>query len=102
MSDSKLADLNSATLGAKMPEITLPDGSVVQTGTVGALLINIKAYNEAHANGDEAKKTKLAEAMRASLPMLKRVGFFDLFTPEEWIQGDNEGRKVVGKLALES
>jgi hypothetical protein len=35
MSDSKLADLNSATLGAKMPEITLPDGSVVQTGTVG-------------------------------------------------------------------
>lgn len=35
MSNSKLANLNSATLGAKMPEITLPDGSVVQTGTVG-------------------------------------------------------------------
>ncbi|KAI4600953.1 hypothetical protein KJ359_013116 [Pestalotiopsis sp. 9143b] len=96
MSNSKLANLNSATLGAKMPEITLPDGSVVQTGTVG------QAYNEAHASGDEDKKAKLKEAMAATLPMLKKVGFFDLFTPEEWIQGDNEGRKVVGKLALES
>ncbi|KAI0171569.1 hypothetical protein BJ166DRAFT_519064 [Pestalotiopsis sp. NC0098] len=102
MSNSKLANLNSATLGAKMPEITLPDGSVVQTGTVGALLINIKAYNEAHASGDEDKKAKLKEAMSATLPMLKKVGFFDLFTPEEWIQGDNEGRRVVGQLALES
>jgi hypothetical protein len=35
MSNPKLADLNSATLGAKMPEITLPDGTVVQTGTIG-------------------------------------------------------------------
>lgn len=35
MSNSKLANLNSATLGTNMPEITLPDGSVVQTGTVG-------------------------------------------------------------------
>lgn len=40
--------------------------------------------------------------MAATLPMLKKVGFFDLFTPEEWIQGDNEGRRVVGQLALES
>lgn len=34
-SGSKLAALNSATLGAEMPQITLPDGSKVQTGTVG-------------------------------------------------------------------
>ncbi|KAI0841198.1 hypothetical protein F5Y06DRAFT_293686 [Hypoxylon sp. FL0890] len=75
---SKLAALNSATLGAEMPQITLPDGSKVQTGTVGALLINIRAYNEAH-----------------------QVGMFDLFRPEEWIAGDNEGRKAVGKMYLE-
>jgi hypothetical protein len=30
-----LAAINSAALGAKFPEITLPDGSKVQTGTVG-------------------------------------------------------------------
>lgn len=35
VSGSKLAALNSATLGAEMPQITLPDGSKVQTGTVG-------------------------------------------------------------------
>ena len=35
-SESKgLTALNSATLGAAMPEITLPDGSKVQTGTIG-------------------------------------------------------------------
>lgn len=33
--NTDLAALNSAVLGAKMPEITLPDGSKVQTGTVG-------------------------------------------------------------------
>lgn len=30
-----LAALNSATMGAQFPEITMPDGSKVQTGTVG-------------------------------------------------------------------
>ncbi|KAH8197592.1 hypothetical protein TruAng_008224 [Truncatella angustata] len=101
MLNPSLADLDSATLGAKMPEITLADGTVVQTGTVGALLMNIKAYSKAHAAGDGEKMAKLQEATRASLPLLQ-VGIFDLFTPEEWAQGSNEGRKLVGKLALES
>lgn len=35
--DNKLAALNSATLGAEMPQITLPDGSKVQTGTMGSV-----------------------------------------------------------------
>jgi hypothetical protein len=69
---------------------------------VRALLINIKAYNEAHGRGDVDKMAKLREAMRSSLPLLKKVGMFDLFTPDEWINGDNEGRKLVGKLALEA
>ncbi|KAI1206501.1 uncharacterized protein F4807DRAFT_233306 [Annulohypoxylon truncatum] len=95
---SRLASLNSATLGAEMPQITLPDGTKVQTGTVGALLINIRTYNEAYKAGDKGKLAQLEEAMRATLPLLGRVGMFDLFSPEEWIQGDNEGRRVVGKL----
>ena len=28
-----------------------------------------------------------------------KVGLFDLFPPEEWIAGSNEGRRLVGILA---
>ncbi|KAI1093111.1 hypothetical protein F5B19DRAFT_174507 [Rostrohypoxylon terebratum] len=94
----KLAALNSATLGVEFPQIALPNGSKVQTGTVGALLINIRTYNEAHKAGDKEKLALLEEPMRAVLPLLDKVGMFGLFTPEEWVQGDNEGRKIVGKL----
>ncbi|KAI0547657.1 hypothetical protein F4679DRAFT_586328 [Xylaria curta] len=96
-----LSDVNSSTLGAKFPEITLPDGSKVQTGTVGALLVNIRSYNAAHAAGDTAKTEALEASFKAALPLLHKVGLFDLFTPEEWIQGDNEGRKAVGRLYQE-
>lgn len=43
----------------------------------------------------------LEEAMQATLPLLDKVGMFDLFLPEEWIQGNNEGRKAVGRMFLE-
>lgn len=66
-----------------------------------ALLINIRAYNEAHAAGEKEKTAGLEKAMAASLPLLDRVGMFDLFTPDEWIQGTNEGRKTVGRLYQE-
>lgn len=43
--------------------------------------------------------------MAAALPLLDRVGLFDLFTPDEWIQliiqGTNEGRRAVGRLYKE-
>ncbi|KAI1776629.1 hypothetical protein F4818DRAFT_354949 [Hypoxylon cercidicola] len=100
-SGSQLAALNSATMGAEMPQVTLPDGSKVQTGTVGALLINIRAYNEAHKEMDMNKMAMLEEAMRATLPLLDKVGMFNLFQPEEWVQGDNQGRKAVGYMYLE-
>ncbi|KAI2783335.1 hypothetical protein F4815DRAFT_348087 [Daldinia loculata] len=99
--DNKLAALNSAALGAEMPQITLPDGRKVQTGTMGALLINVRAYNEAHKVEDKDKKAQLEESMRATLPLLDKVGMFDLFPAEEWISGDNEGRKVVGQMYQE-
>lgn len=45
---------------------------------------------------------ELRGAMKAPLPLLDRIGFFDLFTPEEWInETGNEGRRVVGQLFLE-
>jgi hypothetical protein len=34
-SNQGLVALNSATMGAHMPEITLADGTKVQTGTIG-------------------------------------------------------------------
>ncbi|KAK7222167.1 hypothetical protein V2G26_010170 [Clonostachys chloroleuca] len=98
---SSLQNINSATLGVSMPEITLPDGSKVQTGTVGALLANIKAYNQAHATHDTASMAQLEPAMKAAIPLLSKVGMFDLFSAEEWIRGDNEGRKFVGRAYLE-
>ncbi|ROW06954.1 hypothetical protein VMCG_04080 [Cytospora schulzeri] len=103
MTDPKLAELNSSTMGVQMPEIKLADGSTVQTGTVGALLLNTRAYNKAHAEGDEATMAELREIMKIPLSLLDRVGLFELFTPEEWINdgGKNEGRRVVGKLFLE-
>ncbi|KAI8623000.1 hypothetical protein F5Y19DRAFT_406153 [Xylariaceae sp. FL1651] len=96
-----LSDVNSAALGAKFPEITLPDGSKVQTGTVGALLVNIRTYNAAHTARNTSRTQALEASFKTALPLLDKVGLFDLFTPEEWIQGDNEGRKVVGRLYRE-
>ncbi|VUC32285.1 unnamed protein product, partial [Clonostachys rosea] len=98
---SSLQNINSATLGVSMPEVTLPDGSKVQTGTVGALLVNIKAYNQAHARQDKSAMGQLEPVMKAAVPLLSKVGMFDLFSAEEWIRGDNEGRKLVGQAYLD-
>ncbi|KAI1318147.1 hypothetical protein F5Y16DRAFT_136176 [Xylariaceae sp. FL0255] len=95
------SEVVSSTLGTKFPEITLPDGTKVQTGTIGSLLLNVKAYNAAYEAGDKAKMEALESSFKTALPLLDKFGFFDLFTPEEWIQGDNQGRKAVGRLCLE-
>lgn len=39
-------------------------------------------------------------AIGMAVPLLRKVGLFDVFPPEEWAQGSNEGRKLVGRLAL--
>jgi len=97
---SDLASINSATLGTSMPVVTLPDGTKAQTGTIAALLINIRTYNEAHVQGDTTLLKELEEKFKLAIPLLKKVGFFDLFTPDEWQAGTNEGRKLVGRLAM--
>jgi hypothetical protein len=111
--DSDLAQLNSATLGVEMPEITLGNGEKVQTGTVGALLRNISAYDDLVREMDAAGREGCEEKLRAEvfkyetmlrtpLPLLQKVGLFNLFSPEEWINGKSPGRKYVGRCAIEA
>lgn len=40
---------------------------------------------------------ELRDVMKAPLPLLDRVGSFELFAPEEWMNdaGKNEGGRVV-------
>lgn len=110
-SSSAAADLaaaNNATLGpestAAFPVIKMKDGSSVPTGTIGALLVNIKAYDQAYAANDTNKMKDLEQKMVAAVPLLKKIGFFDLFSAEEWEAGANKGkhgRAFVGKTARE-
>lgn len=64
-------------------------------------MINIRAYNAALAAGETAKAKALEESFKTALPLLDKVGLFDLFTPDDWIRGDNEGRKAVGRFYQE-
>ncbi|KAI1300967.1 hypothetical protein EDD11_005909 [Mortierella claussenii] len=93
---SNLADINKKILadGESLPEVSLKDGSKVQTGTVATMLHNVARYNEG-ARGDIEKELEL------SVPTLLKVGLFDLFPAEEWIAGTNPGRRFVGTKALE-
>ncbi|KAJ5813980.1 uncharacterized protein N7503_000730 [Penicillium pulvis] len=98
MSTDALQETNNKTLGTAagtFPVITLPDGRKVPTGTVGALLVNIKAYDE----GDETIKAELEPAIQSAIPTLHKVGMFDLFAPEEWTSSRSLGRSLVGRLA---
>lgn len=71
----KLAALNSAAMGTIMPVVTLPDGQKVQTGTVGALIINISHYDELLSlpNPNAQRKSELESMMAASLPVLRKA-----------------------------
>ena len=107
-----LVDLNSTTLGVKMPEVILANGVKVQTGTVGALLINISAYDkiiqrlESTLNEDKeelrAEATRYEQLLKVPLPLLHKVGLFNLFRPEEWMDGESPGRRYVGRCALDA
>lgn len=93
---SDLANINKKILadGESLPAVTLKDGSKVQTGTVATMLHNVARYNEG-ARGDIEVELEL------SIPTLITVGLFDLFPAEEWIAGNNAGRRFVGTKALE-
>ncbi|RPE79643.1 DUF7709 family protein [Vulcaniibacterium tengchongense] len=79
--------------GESLPAVKLRDGSTVQTGTVATMLHNIALYN-AGERGEVERQLALA------VPTLFKVGLFELFAPEEWVRGDNPGRRYVGEQAL--
>lgn len=100
-SQDSLQAINNKTLGTAanaFPVVTLPSGEKVPTGTVGALLVNIKAYDVA---GDRATQDALEQAIRAAVPVLRKVGMFDLFAPDEWASATSKGRSLVGAIAKE-
>jgi hypothetical protein len=92
---TELKDINQKILaqGETLPAVTLKDGSRVQTGTVATMLYNIKQY-------DSGARGTVEQELELAIPTLFKVGLFDLFTPEEWIQGSSPGRQLVGKRAI--
>lgn len=95
-----LQETNNKTLGTTagaFPIVTLPDGRKVPTGTVGALLVNIKAFDES----DDERRVEIATAIKSAIPTLHKVGMFDLFTPDEWASESSPGRSLVGQFAKE-
>ena len=92
----QLASINQKILaqGESLPSVTLRDGSRVQTGTVATMLVNISLYNQG-SRGEVERELEL------SVPTLFKVGLFDLFPVDDWINGSNPGRRFVGEKARE-
>ncbi|CAM4379448.1 DUF7709 family protein [Pseudoalteromonas maricaloris] len=90
----QLAAVNQKVVreGECLPSVQLKDGSRVQTGTVATMLHNIELYN-AGERGQVEGELKLA------IPTLCKIGLFELFSVEEWLSGDNPGRRYVGECA---
>lgn len=80
--------------GEDLPVVRLKDGSQVQTGTVATMLHNVFLYNS-------GERGEVEEQLKASIPTLVKVGLFELFSAEEWINGSNPGRSFVGLHAKE-
>jgi hypothetical protein len=91
-----LAAINGQILaeGETLPQVSLRNGKRVQTGTVATMLHNVARYNAGERGAVE-------EELALAVPTLFAVGLFDLFAAEEWICGDNRGRRFGGIKALE-
>ncbi|MBJ9985495.1 hypothetical protein IAE19_08570 [Acinetobacter sp. S40] len=92
----QLANINQKVIenGQVLPSVKLKDGSQVQTGTVATMLHNIQLYNT-------GERGVVEQELILAIPTLFKVGLFDLFSIDEWIQGENQGRKFVGEQAKE-
>lgn len=90
----ELAEINQKVVqdGEVLPQVKLKDGSRVQTGTVATMLHNINLYNAGVRGGVE-------EELILAIPTLFKVGMFDLFSADEWINGTNAGRRFLGEQA---
>ncbi|MFW2011435.1 DUF7709 family protein [Acinetobacter bereziniae] len=90
----QLSSINQKIIqeGEVLPAVTLKDGTKVQTGTVATMLHNIDLYNQ-------GLRGEVEQELILAIPTLIKVGLFDLFSPDEWISGDNLGRRFVGEKA---
>ena len=77
-----------------IPSVKIKPISRVQTGTMTALLHNIELYNK-------GQRGKVEMELESAIPQLFKVGLFKLFSPQEWMNGTDAGRALVGRLALE-
>ncbi|RFM27860.1 DUF7709 family protein [Deminuibacter soli] len=66
----------------------------IQPNTLAAVLHNVELYNK-------GQRGKVEAELEAAIPHLFKAGAFTLFSPEEWMAGNNPGRALVGRLALE-
>ncbi|KAL6245595.1 hypothetical protein RBB50_007594 [Rhinocladiella similis] len=88
------------------PTVKMADGQTVPTGTVATLLFNIRAYDQLLreiATGDITKREELETLegeIKDPVPLLMKLGMFELFSPDEWCAG-GPGRQLVGKTAKE-
>ena len=80
------------------------------TGTVTALLLNISTYDalisQKEAGGEGAqdldqKLAQVADEIKDAVPVLVKLGMFDLFSVDEWCAGNRPGRNLVGKFTKE-
>jgi len=90
--DLKTINTKIVAEGEDLPVVQLKDGTYLQTGTVATMLHNVKLYNS-------GERGEVEQALTAAIPTLIKVGMFDLFPPEEWINSNNAGRKFVGEAA---
>lgn len=91
---AQLGSINTKVVanGEVLPAVKLKDGSKVQTGTVATMLHNVALYNA-------GERGEVEEQLKAAVPTLIKVGLFDLFSVDEWINGQNLGRSFVGQCA---
>jgi hypothetical protein len=77
----------------KNTQPALPEADIkLQRRTIATMLQHIKLYNAGIRGAIEEK-------MEAAVPMLIKLGLYDVFTSAEWINGSNEGRRFVGETA---
>lgn len=80
-------------------EILLDSGLKARKGTVLAAILNIRKINQLFADGKDfhAIQATIAE----SIPILKSLHLFELFSLEEWLSNvQNVGRFSTGLLYL--
>lgn len=71
--------------------------SVARADLLALLLSHLEQYQQRQAAGLPVCNAELT----ALVPSLVDAGIFTLFTPAEWIAGDNSPRRIIGLAAQE-